>query len=951
MKKAFFLFAVLCCCISMKAQNVIIDGYDEIIDGFGWYIEWNDTEYWMVYFDPEEKPQDFYIVDKIYGHRVTSVLGWTFGFNSDPDATIRFKQLTSIGANAFYRSSFITIDVSQSPLTQIDPLAFSGSYCNDIRIPNTVTTISESAFTDTPISSINLTNVTYIGEFAFSGCSHLTNITLRPCMRTLKRDAFRDCNLESLTLYNSIETFETNHNIMAENGTVTMNIADWSNTNVLSGSTGITLPILYKYNNASITGNYTLPDGVTSLGQGALYHCPDLTGITLPAALTQIGAKAFAKCENLAYIISNATTAPTVANVNAFDEVDKTIPVTIPDNATAYYSYIHTTGWEDFTNYQVSLPTIKEAAIMELVHTGGNYPSTAIQDLIDSYSEQINAANDKVSVETAMNEGVAAIIAKLYEERFVTKIGDFYFILFPADHSAVLTYGGLELDGYATDEYTGDLTIPATVTDEAGVTYNITTIGERAFQNCTGITSVTLPESITTIEDNAFNGCSALFDIVLPDAVVTIGNEAFSSCTLRSITLSASLNSIGDYAFSGCSGLTSINCPAGTPCHLGNGVFASVNKAIPLTIPDNAESYYAYTHNTNGWQEFTNYQITLPTIQGAAIIELNHAVGNSPSQAMLDIIADYTTQINAASDETAIDSLLQEGLAAIIAQQHVERDMLKIGDFYYILNAESYKATVTYGGLNSEGYTTPCYSGDITIPATVTDASGITYDVTAIGEHAFQNCSGLRSVAIPSSVITIGDNAFKSCTALEEVLLPMWLNNIGNMAFYGCSSMTSITSLAYMPCNVGWQAFYNVNKSIPVVVPDGSKSRYETHDGWRDFTNFVTDQLAPLKEEAKAVILEATGSYYSYPHIGDLAMSFCLRIDASLTAADVNALREEGVLAITYAIPAYEDGLEDAFGNMGTEHNGPAIEVTKGTKSIILYQPDKVEFIMINHEK
>ena len=253
-----------------------------------------------------------------------------------------------------------------------------------------------------------MSSVTYIGGNAFDECTKLENITLPQCLKTVKQNAFWDCYLTSLTMYNTVETFESNSNIMADNGTVTMNIVDWGNKNVLSGNTGISQAITYKYNDETITGEYTLPDDLTILGEGALYHCIDLTVINMPAGLMQIGVKALAKCANLSGIRCNATTAPAVANADAFSEVDKSINVIIPDNAESYYSYIHATGWKEFSNYLVSLKTVKGAAIIELNHTAGSSPSQAVLDIVADCSTQINAADDKAEVEAITQAGVEA---------------------------------------------------------------------------------------------------------------------------------------------------------------------------------------------------------------------------------------------------------------------------------------------------------------------------------------------------------------------------------------------------------------------------------------------------------------------------------------------------------------------------------------------------------------
>ena len=89
---------------------------------------------------------------------------------------------------------------------------------------------------------------------------------------------------------------------------------------------------------------------------------------------------------------------------------------------------------------------------------------------------------------------------------------------------------------------------------------SVTTIGERAFRNCTGLTSVTIGNSVTSIGDYAFSHCTGLTSVTIPDSVTSIGKYAFYDCTgLTSVTIGNSVTSIGGSAFRDCTGLTEIN--------------------------------------------------------------------------------------------------------------------------------------------------------------------------------------------------------------------------------------------------------------------------------------------------------------------------------------------------------------------------------------------------------
>ena len=752
MKKIFFILAVLCCCFSVNAQNV---GDEFEIENLGKFritsidpaevalvkvsngiftvgytfntVEWNSTEY-----------------------TITSLKSFAFEDYNNSNSVFSFDNLKKFESEVFYNTTCHEINMKNSPLTELPKSAFYKSKCKDINFPNTITTIPEKAFQWSDIdilsqSSItriegaafygskvraftfsnvtyigdnafngctsleapNMYNITYIGGSAFEECSNMKKVVLPQCLETVKKKAFEDCFLSSLSLYNTVKTFENSGDIMAADGIVTMNIVSWSNKNVLANFTGFSQAITYKYNNETVTGECTLPADLTTFGEGALYHCIDLTIINMPASLTQIGAKALAKCSNLSAIHCDAPTAPAVADANAFDEVDKGINIFIPDNAESYYSYTHATGWKDFSNYQVSLQTVKDAAIMELNHTAGSTPSQAVQNIVANYSSQINAANDRATVETLLQEGIEAIIEQIKIDRGVVKIGNIYYILNKGQHTATVTYGGLEAYDYVTAEYQGNITIPATVEYE-NATYNVTLIGEHAFQNCTGLTAVTFPD-----------------------------------------------------------------------------------------------------------------------------------------------------------------------------------------------------------------------------------------DITEINKYAFYNCSRIKNLVLPYNTYYIHSYAFSSCTGLKTLELSYKIQAIDNLAFENCSALTAITSLSPAPSALGYSPFNGVSKSIPVTVQGSSLAAYQ-QGPWGGFTNFVTNtELDTAKTNAKNAITAALGSYYSVNFIGNLALGFCQRIEASTTIDNVNSLRTEGVYAVTYSIKTYQA----TFGEMGEPCTDcPTVEVTKGAKKVTLYNPEKVEF-------
>ena len=111
------------------------------------------------------------------------------------------------------------------------------------------------------------------------------------------------------------------------------------------------------------------------------------------------------------------------------------------------------------------------------------------------------------------------------------------------------------------NSYSGDVTIPATVTYD-GTTYNVTAIGAYAFCDCAGLTSVSIANSVTTIGTSAFQGCSSLTTIEIPHSVTTMENDVFNSCEgLTNVIIGNGITTISQYAFYHCEGLARIEIP------------------------------------------------------------------------------------------------------------------------------------------------------------------------------------------------------------------------------------------------------------------------------------------------------------------------------------------------------------------------------------------------------
>ena len=376
-----------------------------------------------------------------------------------------------------------------------------------------------------------------------------------------------------------------------------------------------------------------------------------------------------------------------------------------------------------------------------------------------------------------------------------------------APKAEAATYGiyTYEVDEDATITITGcnksangAITIPSKIDGKP-----VTRIGDGAFEDCTGLTSVTLGNSVTSIGDVAFYDCSGLTSITIPDSVTSIGDSAFLECTgLTSITIPNSVTSIGAGTFNGCSSLTSITIPDSVTS-IGNGAFEDCTGLTSITIPNSVESigHDAFLGCTGLTSITIPNSVTSIGVRafrgctGLTSITLGNSVTSIGEMAFLCCTG--LTSITLGNSVTSIeDAAFADctGLTSITIPNSVE----SIGHDAFLGCTSLTSINVARGNNYYSGNNGVLFNKKktelIRYPEGKSQTSyTIPNSVTSIGEMAFLCCTGLTSITILDSVTSIGACAFADCTGLTSITIPDSVTSIGYGTFDGCTGLTSIT--------------------------------------------------------------------------------------------------------------------------------------------------------------
>ena len=720
--------------------------------------------------------------------------------------------VTYIGNYAFTKCYDLTSITIPSSVTSIGVYAFDGcSNLTSIMLPMGVWYIGYCAFRDcSSLMSITIPNgVTSIGRFAFDGCTSLASITIPESVTSIGDNAFDDCSFTSVTIDCDMDVMSYVPAIYITKDGFRYRVLNKSSVKVVESesdyssnySGDIVIPAsITAGNNFSVVGigsyafdecssltSITIPNSVTSIDYGAFMYCTSLTSITIPNGVTSINTAAFVGCTNINTVNYNAVNCSNVKrNGGEKDLFDSSVTIiNIGENVEDISPYIFG-SCTMLTS--VSIATDRDVSSFGLCFTKDGIKYHIL---------------NKNSVEVVSN-------------------GEYH------------------------SNYSGDIVIPSNVT--AGGTYSVVGIANSAFTGCSGLTSITIPNSVTYIGNDAFSGCRNLKSIKIPSSMISIGDGAFSSyCNFTSVTIDCDMDVTDNDIYIVKDGLryrvlnkssvevAGIYYEEGSESKDDIVIPASITAGNTFSVIGIGRKYDPYY--SLGYGAFEESGITSVTIPNS-----------------------ITYIEESAFAYTYPESIINESSVAFPVYGFTKNDLS-----YTIIGKDSVHVEDAFRFSNRE------FSGEVTIPQTV-EFYGKTYTVYEIDNYAFEGLSGLTAISIPSSV-----------------------NYIGEEAFWGCTSLKKVTCYAVQPPQVEGEVLENLNAYL--YVPCESVESYDLHSSWGNikYIKCIDAESVVLTSDAVSVDAKYNEATFSMP-LNSGAKSYTLTISNNGTIFCTLNFNENGQL-------------------------------------------------------
>ena len=515
--------------------------------------------------------------------------------------------VTNIGDYSFYNCSSLTnIEISNS-VTSIGNYSFYNcSGLTSIEIPNSVTSIGDRAF-------FNVPNIVYSGTAIGSPWgARILNGYVEGWL------VYSDDSKENLLICSTKAFGEISipNTVTSIGEGAFMSCSGLTNIEIPNSVTGIGY---WAFGGCTGLTSIEIPNSVTSIGDYAFYGCTSLSSVTIGNSVTSIGNDAFGNCTGLSSVtIPNSVTS---IGYGAFYGCTSLSSVTIGNSVTSIGDW---TFGDCSGLTSVTIPNSVTSIGYRAFSGCSGLTTVTIPNSVTSIGPSafsgcsgltsVTIPNSVTNIGDGAFSGCSGLTS-IEIPKSVTSIGDRAFWGCTGLTSIVITDGNPVYDSRNNCNALIETTSNKLITGckNTIIPNTVTSIGGVAFENCSSLTSIEIPNSVTSIGFRAFSGCSGLTTVTIPNSVTSIEDWAFYNCSgLTSIEIPNSVTSIEDRAFYNCSGLTSVTNYATTPQVINSNVFDEVNtSSCTLYVPEESVNLYK---SAAVWQDFGSIiGVELPT--------------------------------------------------------------------------------------------------------------------------------------------------------------------------------------------------------------------------------------------------------------------------------------------------------------------------------------------------
>lgn len=629
----------------------------------------------------------------------------------------------TIGDRFMESNQLITSLLISDGVREIGSFSFNNcSNLTEVTIPESVCVIGNNAFAEcTNIRTVTAHGVMTIGDYCFEGCTSIENVSFSSLLN-ISSHAFSGCSKLSFAEFPSAKSIGSN----AFTGCAFSSFIVSSSVNEIKS---------YAFSNCKQLESFVIPNNVRSIETGLFNDCSTLKDVTIGFGITSL-PWIFDNCSNLEKLRiedSYSTLTFEYCGSRHFSDGIEGEPVN-------YTSRDYTPVASMFAN-----TTLNE------VYIGRNLTTEAF-----AYK--------------------SVYMSGSYDGRY------YYYIPNPPFSNSNISK--LEIGPLVTD-------FKMCQSKTSGYREYVHGSWNGAFQNCPNLIETKILSEATTITKNSFAGCSGLRSITLPNTVKCLESGAFKDCiALESIDLGCYLTSIEDNAFSGNSVLSSINLRSSTPPTYSTGFSSSEYINTKVYIPTGSIDNYK---NAEPWKNFWNLTESNDLISLFEVDEIKYLVSSRNNVQVVGHSLSSPRKVSIPSTvsysgiQFAVSSIGDNAFAMCMQIEELEigEGITNLGDntFEGCKNLKEIRLPMSLNSIGNcafknctnliicnsakpiENIPNECFYGCPSLSEFSLEG------VISIGDFAFYDCDGLTHLVIASSIQSIGTDAFRACSNLKELII------------------------------------------------------------------------------------------------------------------------------------------------------------------------------------